>query len=95
MSNEDRPISKKYILRIDKETGDPILVITNQVKLFCHKEVSEQTEDGDIVELKMRPTVQFLQKFNERVLDLLTECIQHARLEDRTELMPQDVVKEG
>jgi len=68
MADKETSTAKKYKLRIDKVTDDPVLVITNQVKLFCNQQVQEQTE-----------------------LELLTECIHSARMEDRTEIMTQDI----
>lgn len=78
-------------IRRDKETGLPIFLVEYNVKKFCHREITEQTEDGDVVDVKMRPTTQFLQKLNERIFDLLELSIQNAREDDRTNLMINDV----
>jgi hypothetical protein len=80
----------KGTLRIDKESGHPILVIVNQLQLYCHHQVEEETEEGT-VQLKMRPTSKFINRLNERVLEVLDESIQNARKESRTELREDDV----
>ena len=79
----------KGTLRKDKE-GTPILVITNQLQLYCHHEVEEETEEG-IVFIKVRPSAKFIDELNDRVLELLDESIKNARSEGRTELRKDDV----
>lgn len=80
----------KGTLRIDKETGLPVLVIVNQLQLYCHHEVQEET-DLDVTQVKMRPSMKFINELNKRVLELLDESIKNAREEDRTDLIAEDV----
>lgn len=81
----------KKRFRVDKETGLPIFVIENSIKNFCHQNVSEQTDDGDVIEVKMRPTMPFFQKLNAHIVRLVEESIMNAREDDRTNLKPEDV----
>lgn len=83
--------SDKHELRRDEETGLPIFIIVNQIKKFCHHHIQEQTEDGDIISVKLRPTQKFMAQLNERVIELLEESINHARNADRMDLMVEDV----
>ena len=79
----------KGTLRLDKE-GLPILVIVNQLQLYCHNEVEEESEDG-VQPIKVRPTAKFIDELNKRVLELLDESIQNARNAGRTEIQDVDV----
>lgn len=85
------PKADRLALRRDEETGLPIFIIVNQIKKFCHHHIREQTEDGDIVDLKIRPTQKFMARLNEVVIDLIYESINSARDDDRMELMVEDV----
>ncbi len=85
------PKADKHALRRDEETGLPIFIIVNQIKKFCHHHVQEQTENGDIVDLKIRPTQKFMARLNEVVIDLIEESISNARKVDRMDLMVEDV----
>jgi hypothetical protein len=80
----------KGTLRKDKESGLPILVITNQLQLYCHHEVEEETEEG-IKPIKIRPTSKFINELNVRVLELLDESIKNARSAGRMEIQAEDV----
>jgi hypothetical protein len=73
------------------EYGEPVFVIVNQIKIYCHKEIEEQTEDGDIVHVKMRPTQPFLDAFNTQVADLLDEAIRNTRERGSTNMTIEDV----
>jgi len=77
-------------LRLDEESGLPILVITNQLQLYCHNEVEEHTEEG-VVPIKIRPTAKFIDELNKRVCELLDESIQNARNAGRKEIQADDV----
>jgi len=79
----------KGSLRKD-ENGDAIIVITNQLQLYCHNEVEEHTEDG-VQNIKIRPTAKFISELNKRVLELLDESIQNARKAGRKEVQAEDV----
>lgn len=80
----------KEVIRTFKETGSPVFIVTFNIQKFCHQ-LEEQTEDDDVVSLKLRPTKPFLVELNERVFDLIEESINKARAEGRTNLMAQDV----
>ena len=82
--------AKKRPLRLD-ENDNPMLVVTSNLKLFCHENVDDQSEEGDVFTVKMRATGPFLSEFNARVFSLLQSSIQSARMEDRTTLLPEDV----
>ncbi len=85
------PKADRRELRLDEKTGLPIFIIVNQIKKFCHRNVQEQTEDGDIIDVKMHPTQKFMDKLNEVVIDLIEESIGSARENNRVELTPADV----
>jgi len=85
------PKADRKALRRDEETGLPIFIIVNQIKKFCHTEIEEQTAEGDIIHVKMRPSQKFMSRLNEVVIDLIEESIGNARQEDRLDLMPADV----
>lgn len=78
-------------LRVDEESGLPILVITNQLQLYCHHEVEEANEDGEVVNIKIRPTQKFIDELNVRVNELLEESIKNARAAGRKEIQAEDV----
>ena len=80
----------KGTLRIDKESGLPVLVIVNQLQLYCHHEVEEESEEG-VQPIKVRPTSKFIDELNKRVVELLDESIQNARNAGRTEIQESDV----
>lgn len=81
----------KGTLRIDEESGLPILIITNQLQLYCHHKVEEEDEDGEMVTVKIRPTAKFINELNKRVFELLDEAIKNARQDERREIQAQDV----
>jgi len=85
------PKADRHELRRDEKTGLPIFIIVNQIKKFCHNEVQEQTEEGDILDLKLRPTQKFMDRINKVVMDLIEESIANARQKDRMDLLPDDV----
>ena len=80
----------KDTVRVFEETDSPVFIVTFNIQKFCHR-LEEQTEDDDVVKVKIRPTKPFLVALNERVFDLLEESIHKARSEGRTNLMAQDV----
>jgi hypothetical protein len=90
MGNGKNEEETKKPLRMD-ENGYPMLVITSNLKRFCHEMVDDQTEDGDVYEVKMRPTTPFLSKFNETIFQLLIASIQSARSDNRTNMAPEDI----
>ncbi len=85
------PKADRHELRRDEKTGLPIFVIVNQIRKFCHNEIQEQTEDGNIIDLKIRPTQKFMDRLNEVVIDLIEESIGKAREDNRMELIATDV----
>jgi hypothetical protein len=76
-------------LRVDKN-DQPIIVVVNQIQLYCHNEVEEGTKGGKMVHIKMRPSSKFIDKFNGEVLEMLDFAIQSARDENRTDLLEED-----
>lgn len=87
----EEKVNPKKVLRVD-EKGDPILIIHNQIKLVCHHKLTEQTEDGDMVDIKMYPTQKFFAALNEQVIYLLEQSISNAMNEGRTKIMEKDVI---
>jgi hypothetical protein len=77
-------------LRLDKQ-GNPILVVTSNLKTFLHENIDDVDEDGDTITVKMRASTPFLDGFNAAVLDLLIECVQSARKNERTTMLPEDI----
>lgn len=78
-------------LRVDEESGLPILVITNQLQLYCHNEVEEENDEGVVEPIKIRPTQKFINELNVRVNELLEESIKNARAAGRREIQAEDV----
>jgi hypothetical protein len=75
------------------ENGVPLLVITYQIKKFCHQAIQEETSEGEAVDVKMRATQPFLNELNKTVYSILLECLTNARREGRTNLAAADVPK--
>jgi len=78
-------------LRMDEKSGLPILVITNQLQLWCHNKVEEILDGGIVETVKIRPTQKFIDELNKRTFELLQESINNAREDGRREIQAQDV----
>ena len=73
------------------ENGVPSLIITHQIRKFCHQELAEQTKDGDVVEIKLHASHPFLEAFNKMVYERLLDAIDQCRKDGRTRLTAEDV----
>lgn len=75
---------------VKKKKEIPSLVKLNQLQQV-YKNLYEEDEDGNPVELKMRANVEFKERFNEFVYEILLDCVSHARGKGRRVLTLDDV----
>ena len=91
MSEETRETEgRKDVIRCDEE-GTPLFLSIHNIRKFCHFGVDETTEDGDVLLVKVRPTKAWLDKLNSSIYELVHDSIVAARLDDRTEIMEDDL----
>lgn len=76
----------------NEETDDGVkmLIKLNQLQ-SAYQNLTEEDEDGNIVQLKMQATKEFKLRFNEFVHSILLDCVNSARDDGRKMMLPEDV----
>ncbi len=76
--------------KLTASNGDPLVIRERNIRNELHSIVT-QNDEGDIEELKLRPTKPFLEAINSFVLRVVIECAQNAMDENRSTVMPGDL----